>query len=69
MGTFKYFIQDGFNIKSNNFQLILFSKRPNVTGRVTEWVKCKEPVSVNASTSVREPVSVDYQCATKPRLA
>jgi len=54
-----------------NFQLnsIFFKTSPkssNVTTLVTKWVKCKEPVSINASMSVREPSSVEYLCVTIP---
>ena len=41
----------------------LHQKRPNFTRLVTEGSSVKG--SQSASTSVREPINVDYQCATK----
>jgi len=52
------------------FSFILFfptsPKCPNFTRLVTEGSSIK---GINASTSVREPISIDYQCATKSRSA
>jgi len=52
-----------------NFALIiskLHQKMSNVTGVVPGQVKvAREPVSVNASTTARETMIVDYECTTK----
>jgi len=70
-GNFWYFVQDCFKINSTSFQLytIFFNFTKNVPILLDynsdRRVKCKG--SQSASTSVREPISIDYQCVTKSR--
>ena len=70
-GDFWCFVQDCFKINStiNSTSFQLYTIVSNFTKNVpilltSDWrVKCKG--SQSASTSVREPISIDYQSATK----
>ena len=70
-GDLWYFVQDCFKINSTSFQLYTIfptsPKIPNFTRLVTEGSSVKG-VSQRQRVS-REPISIDYQCATKSRSA
>jgi len=67
-GDFWYFVQNFLRPTPPLFSYILFFELyQNVPILLDRRVKCKG--SQSASTSVREPISVDYQCATESRSA
>jgi len=74
MGTFS--ILFGMVLRSSppTFSFKLFSpnftkKRPNVIALVSSDQTGQVYGSESTSTSIREPISDDYQCTTKPRSA
>ena len=76
MEIFWYFVQDCFKINSTSFQLYTvfsnFTKNvPLLLDYISDQrVKCKGSQSASTRQRVlREPISVDYQCATKSRSA
>jgi len=62
-------LRDG-QVKTSQLYIDFF---PNFTKKMSQcywtsdnWSSVRELVSVNESTSVREPISINYQCATEP---